>query len=156
MVYKPLLQIDIEYYRKIFDVNFHGCFHVTRALAPLMVESGGGSIVNQSSTAAYAMTTNGPYYGISKLAINGLTMAFAAELGPRKIRVNGIAPGPTMTEALRGVSEVALKRIVEQMPLARLGTTDEMADAVLFLLSDAASFITGQTICVDGGMVRKP
>ena len=156
MVYKPLLEVDIDYYRKIMDVNFHGSFHVTRAIAPMIIERGGGAIVNQSSTAAYAMTANGPYYGISKLATNGLTMAFAAELGPRNIRVNGIAPGPTMTEALSGVDDSVLERIVGQMPLGRLGTTEEMADTVLYLLSDDASFITGQTICVDGGMVRKP
>jgi len=156
MVYKPLLEVDIDYYRKIMDVNFHGSFHATRAIAPMIIERGGGAIVNQSSTAAYAMTANGPYYGISKLATNGLTMAFAAELGPRNIRVNGVAPGPTMTEALAGVDESVLERIVGQMPLGRLGTTEEMADSVLYLLSDDASFITGQTICVDGGMVRKP
>lgn len=156
MVYKPLLEVELDYYHRVMAVNFHGSFHVTRAVAPLMIARGGGAIVNQSSTAAYAMTANGPYYGISKLATNGLTMAFASELGSRNIRVNGIAPGPTMTEALKSVDEAIIARIVGQMPLGRLGTTDEMADAVLYLLSDDASFITGQTLCVDGGMVRKP
>ncbi|MET0361229.1 MAG: SDR family oxidoreductase, partial [Sphingobium sp.] len=86
----------------------------------------------------------------------GLTMNLAAELGPQGIRVNGVAPGPTLTDAMRQVDEQIITGILGQMPLGRLGTTDEQADAVLFLLSDDASFITGQTICVDGGMIRKP
>jgi 3-oxoacyl-[acyl-carrier protein] reductase len=98
----------------------------------------------------------GAYYGISKLGTNGLTMALSAELGPQNIRVNGVAPGPTLTDAMRQVDETIIAGIVATMPLGRLGRTDEQADAALFLLSDAAAFITGQTLCVDGGMIRKP
>jgi 3-oxoacyl-[acyl-carrier protein] reductase len=156
MRYEPLLTVDTAYYMKFMAVNQHGALFVTRAVAPQMIARGGGSIVNQSSTAAYLSGPVGAYYGISKLATNGLTMSLAAELGPQKIRVNGIAPGPTLTDAMRQVDPKIIDGIVAQMPLGRLGVTDEQADAALFLLSDAAAFITGQTLCVDGGMIRKP
>ena len=156
MRYEPLLTVDLSYYMKFMAVNQHGALFVTRAIAPQMIARGGGAIINQSSTAAYLSGAVGNYYGISKLATNGLTMALAAELGPKNIRVNGIAPGPTLTDAMRQVDEKIIQGIVAQMPLGRLGSTDDQADAALFLLSDAAMFITGQTICVDGGMIRKP
>ena len=156
MRYEPLLTVDLDYYMKFMAVNLHGALFVTRAIAPLIEARGGGAIVNQSSTAAYMSGAVGAYYGISKLGTNGLTMSLAAELGPKNIRVNGVAPGPTMTGAMQQVDENVIKGIVAQMPLGRIGHTDEQANAVLFLLSDEASFITGQTICVDGGMIRKP
>ena len=156
MRYEPLLSVDLDYYLKFMAVNLHGALFVTRAIVPLMEGRSGAAIVNQSSTAAYLSGSVGAYYGISKLGTNGLTMSLAAELGPRGIRVNGVAPGPTLTDAMRQVDEKVIQGIVAQMPLARLGDTNEQADAVLFLLSDAASFITGQTLCVDGGMIRKP
>jgi NAD(P)-dependent dehydrogenase (short-subunit alcohol dehydrogenase family) len=137
-------------------VNLHGALFVSRACVPSMIERGGGAIVNQSSTAAYMSGSAGAYYGISKLGTNGLTMALSAELGPKGIRVNGVAPGPTLTDAMRQVDPKIIEGIVGTMPLGRLGSTEEQADAVLFLLSDAAAFITGQTLCVDGGMIRKP
>lgn len=156
MRYEPLLTVDLDYYLKFMAVNLHGALFVTRAIVPLMEGRKGAAIVNQSSTAAYLSGAVGAYYGISKLATNGLTNSLAVELGARGIRVNGVAPGPTLTDAMRQVDESVIAGIVAQMPLGRLGDTNEQADAVLFLLSDAASFITGQTICVDGGMIRKP
>lgn len=156
MRYEPLMSVDLDYYMKFMAVNLHGALFVARAIVPLMEGRDGAAIVNQSSTAAYMSGSVGAYYGISKLGTNGLTMSLAAELGPKGIRVNGVAPGPTLTDAMRQVDEKVIANIVGQMPLGRLGDTNEQADAVLFLLSDAASFITGQTICVDGGMIRKP
>jgi len=155
MRYEPLLTVEVDYYLKFMAVNLHGALFVTRAVAPLIVARGGGAIVNQSSTAAYLSGPVGAYYGISKLGTNGLTAALAVELGARNIRVNGVAPGPTMTGAMKEVDETIIRNIVAQMPLGRIGETDEQANAVLFLLSDEASFITGQTICVDGGMIRR-
>ncbi|MFZ4687964.1 MAG: SDR family oxidoreductase [Polymorphobacter sp.] len=156
MVYSSLMAIDAEYYMKFMAVNLHGALWMTRAVVPLMEARGGGAIINQSSTAAY--TSGGPaaHYSISKLGTNGLTMSLAAELGPKNIRVNGVAPGPTMTDAMRQVDPKIIEGIVAQMPLGRVGDTNDQAEAVLFLLSDAAAFITGQTLCVDGGMIRKP
>jgi 3-oxoacyl-[acyl-carrier protein] reductase len=156
MRYEPLMSVDLDYYMKFMAVNLHGALFVTRACVPSMVARGGGAIVNQSSTAAYLSGSVGAYYGISKLGTNGLTMSLAAELGPQGIRVNGVAPGPTLTDAMRQVDPKIIEGIIGQMPLGRLGSTEEQADAVLFLLSDAAAFITGQTLCVDGGMIRKP
>lgn len=156
MRYDSLMSVDLDYYMKFVAVNQHGALFVTRAVVPLMLERGGGAIINQSSTAAYLSGSAGAYYGITKLATNGLTMALAAELGPQGIRVNGIAPGPTMTGALQQVDEKIISGIIGQMPLGRIGSTEDQADAVLFLLSDQAAFITGQTLCVDGGMIRKP
>lgn len=156
MRYEPLMSVDLDYYMKFMAVNLHGALFVSRAIVPLMEGRTGAAIVNQSSTAAYLSSAYGAYYGISKLATNGITMSLSAELGPKGIRVNGVAPGPTLTDAMRQVDEQIIAGILAQMPLGRLGDTNEQADAVLFLLSDAASFITGQTICVDGGMIRKP
>jgi NAD(P)-dependent dehydrogenase (short-subunit alcohol dehydrogenase family) len=155
MTYSPLMALDLDYYARFMAVNLHGAFYMTRAIVPLMEARGGGAIVNQSSTAAYTSGGMAAHYSISKLGTNGLTVNLAAELGPKNIRVNGVAPGPTMTDAMREVDETIIKNIVATMPLGRLGTTDDQAEAVLFLLSDAAAFITGQTICVDGGMVRR-
>jgi 3-oxoacyl-[acyl-carrier protein] reductase len=154
--YEPLLTVDFEYYMRIMAVNIHGALLVARSLVPQMIERGGGAIVNQSSTAAYIPSAVGGYYGISKLALNGLTMSLATELGPKNIRVNGIAPGATLTDAMRTVDSNVIQWMVGQTPLGRIATADEQADAALFLLSDAAAFITGQTLCVDGGMMRKP
>jgi NAD(P)-dependent dehydrogenase (short-subunit alcohol dehydrogenase family) len=156
MTYSSLMAIDHDYYMKFMAVNLHGALWMTRAIVPLMLERGGGAIVNQSSTAAY--TSGGPaaHYSISKLGTNGLTMSLAAELGPKNIRVNGVAPGPTMTGAMQQVDPKIIEGIIATMPLGRIGSTEDQADAVLFLLSDAAAFITGQTLCVDGGMIRKP
>jgi NAD(P)-dependent dehydrogenase (short-subunit alcohol dehydrogenase family) len=113
-----------------------------------------GAIVNQSSTAAWM---SAGYYGLAKLAMNGLTGALAKELGGRKIRVNAIAPGPTDTEALRTVVPEAFKKqLVASLALPRLGTPDDLVPTCLFLLSDAAAWITGQVINVDGGQIMRP
>lgn len=155
MKYEPLMTVDLSYYRRFMAVNMDGALIVSRAVVPHMKQCGGGAIVNQSSTAAFTSGSVGAYYGISKLATNGLTTSLAAELGPAGIRVNAIAPGPTDTEAMRQVDKAVIAGIVSQMPLGRLGSTDDIANALLFLLSDDASWITGQVLCVDGGMIRR-
>jgi len=148
------LTIDLAYYKRFMDVNLHGALIVTRAVYKSMAVRGGGAIVNGSSTAAYI---GYDYYGVAKLGLNGLTMSLARVLGPMNIRINGIAPGPTDTEATRTtVPSAVLEGIVSQLPLARLGTTQDITDTALFLLSDQAKWVTGQTWCVDGGMIRRP
>lgn len=156
MRYEPLLTVDLDYYYRFMQINLHGALLMCRAVAPAIIARGGGAIVNQSSTAAYLSGDPGAYYGISKLATNGITAALAAELGPAGVRVNGIAPGPTATEAMAQVDPAIIERIKSGLPLGRLGATDDIADACLFLLSDEARWITGQTLCVDGGMIRRP
>ena len=147
------LEIDMEYLEKFMRINMHGCLIMTRAAVDAMVAAGGGAIINQSSTAAWMAAG---YYGVAKLAVNGITQSLARELGGRNIRVNAIAPGPTDTPALRASASAYIDQIVQSMPLQRLGTPDDMGQAALFLLSDAASFITGQIINVDGGHIMRP
>lgn len=149
----PLLDVEWRYYQAFMNVNLNGALLCARACAPSMRARGGGAIVNQSSTAAWMGVG---YYGLSKLAINGLTHCLARELGPTKIRVNAIAPGPTDTEALaKQVPPAYIEQMVAQLPLSRLGTPHDMAQACLFLLSDAAAWITGHILAVDGGQITR-
>ena len=150
-----MTDVPYEYWRRFMSVNVDGCFLATRAVVPHMQKRGGGAIVNQSSSAAWLSRAG--YYGIAKLALNGITQNFATELGPKKIRVNAIAPGPTDTEATRtSTAEGLVDSIVSTLPLSRIGVLKDMSDALLFLLSDQASWITGQILCVDGGFIMRP
>lgn len=148
-----LLKVEWDYYQRFMDVNMHGVLLCTRACYRSMRKRGGGAIVNQSSTASWM---GAGYYGLAKLGVNGLTQCLARELGPQGIRVNAIAPGPTETEALRKTAGAFADHIVAQLPLARVGRTDDMVSTCLFLLSDAASWITGQVMNVDGGQIMRP
>ena len=148
---ESMLRVDWDYYKHFMNVNQDGALLCARACFRAMRERGGGAIVNQSSTAAWMGVG---YYGLAKLALNGLTHCLARELGPMKIRVNAIAPGPTDTEALdKQVPDAFRDQLVASIPLSRLGTPDDMADACLFLLSDAASWVSGQVFAVDGGQI---
>ncbi len=146
-----LLTVDLDYYKKFMNVNMDGALLCARACHKSMKERGGGSIVNQSSTAAWMGVG---YYGLAKLAMNGLTHCLSKELGHANIRVNAIAPGPTDTEALgKTVPESYKSQLVSGLALPRLGQPDDMASACLFLLSDASSWVTGQILAVDGGQI---
>ena len=148
-----LLGVDMDYYRRFMDVNMNGCLLATRAVVGSMIERGGGAIVNQSSTAAWMGVG---FYGIAKLAMHGITHSLARELGPRNIRINAIAPGPTDTDATRRqVHASILDGILSQMPLRRMGQPADMVGALLFLLSDDAGWITGHVLNVDGGQVMR-
>ena len=144
-----LLTVPLDYLTRFLQVNLMGALYCTRAVAPHMTD--GGAIVNQSSTAAWMASG---YYGLAKAGINHLTASLAMELGGRNIRVNGIAPGPTDTEATRSIVPAEFQdRMVQGLALKRMGTPEDMADTVLFLLSDAAGWLTGQVVSVDGGQV---
>ncbi len=148
-----LLTVPLDYYEKFMSVNQTGALLCTRAVYKSMIERGGGAIVNQSSSAAWM---GAGYYGIAKLALHAITHSLARELGPRKIRVNAIAPGPVDTEATRTtVPESILKGIVASMPLSRVGEPADMVGACLFLLSDDAGWITAQILGVDGGQIMR-
>jgi NAD(P)-dependent dehydrogenase (short-subunit alcohol dehydrogenase family) len=150
----PLIAVDWDYYRRFMDVNMNGALLCIRACFESMASRGGGSIINQSSTAAWMSMG---FYGIAKLALNGITQSVAREIGQFGIRVNAIAPGPTDTEATRTVApEQILKQILATMPLPRMGSVDDLVGTCLFLLSDEAAWLTGQIVNVDGGQIMRP
>lgn len=145
-----LLTVPWDYYKKFMGVNMDGALNVCRAVVPHM-RAAGGSIVNQSSTAAWVYSN---FYGLAKVGINGLTQQLAFELGWSKIRINAIAPGPIDTEATRTVTPGNIASdMVKRIPLQRMGTPGDLVGMCLFLLSDEASWITGQIFNVDGGQV---
>jgi len=148
MQFDLLISVDWDYYRKFMSVNMDGALVMTRACYPEMRKRGGGSIVNQSSTAAYLYSG---FYGLAKVGVNGLTHQLAHELGGMGIRVNAIAPGPTDTQATRTQAGDAAKDLVKGLALKRMGQPEDLVGACLFLLSDESSWVTGQIIAVDGG-----
>lgn len=148
-----LLSVEWDYYKTFMNVNMDGALLCTRAVVKSMKERGGGSIINQSSTAAWMGVG---YYGLAKLGMNGLTQCLAAELGPQGIRINAIAPGPTDTEALKKTAGDYADTLVASLPLARKGQPADMVEACLWLCSDGASWVTGQVVNVDGGQIRRP
>ncbi|MFG1793759.1 SDR family oxidoreductase [Nocardia sp. NPDC049149] len=145
-----LLTVPWDYYKKFMSVNMDGALNMTRAVWPHMRKNG-GSIVNQSSTAAWMYAS---FYGLAKVGINGLTQQLAFELGGSNIRINAIAPGPIDTDATKTVTpDVIVDDMIKRLPLKRMGTPEDLVGACLYLLSDEASWVTGQIVNVDGGQV---
>jgi 3-oxoacyl-[acyl-carrier protein] reductase len=150
MQFDLLLSVDWDYYKKFLGVNMDGALACTRACYRHMRRRGGGAIVNQSSTAAWLYSG---FYGLAKVGMNGLTQQLAHELGGMGVRVNAIAPGPIDTEATRKVVGTAAAELVGTLALKRIGQPADLVGMCLFLLSDEASWITGQIFNVDGGQV---
>jgi NAD(P)-dependent dehydrogenase (short-subunit alcohol dehydrogenase family) len=147
--------LPVEEWRRILDVNVIGALLCARECAASMAARGGGVIINQSSMASYLPP--GGAYGVSKLALNGLTMALAGELGADGTRVVAIAPGMISSDAV--VADLAQEHkdlVLRGQLLKRLGRTDDLVGVVLFLASAEAGFITAQTYVVDGGYVPRP
>jgi NAD(P)-dependent dehydrogenase (short-subunit alcohol dehydrogenase family) len=151
-VFKPILQTTYDEWRHVMATNLDGPFICTQAIAPLMLRQGGGSIVHIASISGLRASTLRVAYGTSKAALIHLMRQQAAELGTQGIRVNAVAPGPVETAMAAQVHTPAIRAGYRAaIPLGRYGTPREIADAVGFLCSDAASYINGQVLAVDGG-----
>ena len=151
-VFKPLLDTTFDEWQQVLATNLNGPFLCTRAAAALMLRHGGGSVVNIASISGLRASTLRVAYGTSKAALIHLTRQQAAELGDIGIRVNCIAPGPVDTAMAKLEHSAAIRADYhDAIPLGRYGTPQEIAAAIGFLCSDAASYIHGQTLAVDGG-----
>lgn len=152
---KPLPQISDAEWARTIDVTLTGTFQSMRAELEHMHSTGSGAIVNIASVAGIQSTPQLTPYGAAKHGVVSLTTSAAAENAAAGIRVNAVAPGPIETAALASLPEEARRGYAEEVPMKRLGKSEEIADAVAFLLSDAASFITGVTLPVDGGTLAR-
>ena len=151
-IFKPILQTSWEEWRHVLGTNLDGAFLCTQAAAPVMLKTGGGAVVNIASISGLRASTLRVAYGTSKGALIHLSKQQAIELGNAGIRVNVVAPGPVDTEMAKLVHSVAIRSdYYDTIPLNRYGTPEEIADAVGFLCSPAASYINGQVLAVDGG-----
>jgi gluconate 5-dehydrogenase len=146
--------MDVAKWQKVFDTNLTGAFLFAQAVAREMLKAGSGSIINIASVAGLRSAVHGPHYAAyvaSKAGLMGLTRELAASWGPHGIRVNAIAPGFFHSRLADPVIEIVEPMIKERNPIPRVGAEGELKGVALFLASDAASYITGQTLIVDGG-----
>ena len=139
-----------ENFKKIIDLNVNAVFNCSRAVVDYMKKNGGGVILNTSSMVSIYGQPSGCGYPASKFAVNGLTKSLARELGKDNIRVNAVAPGVTLTDMMKDVPDSVIEPIIKEIPLGRIGTPEDIANAFLFLASDMASYITGVILSVDG------
>jgi NAD(P)-dependent dehydrogenase (short-subunit alcohol dehydrogenase family) len=150
--FKPLLETTHAEWERVLAVNLSGPFLTVQAAAPLMAKNGGGAVVNITSISGLRASTLRVAYGTSKAALDHLTKQQAAELASLGIRVNAVAPGPVDTAMAKAVHSPAIRADYhDAIPLNRYGLEEEIAAAIFFLCSDQASYVTGQTLAVDGG-----
>jgi 3-oxoacyl-[acyl-carrier protein] reductase len=135
------------------NTNLKGIFHCTKVAAKIMMKQRSGKIINMTSVIGLMGNAGQANYAAAKAGVIGFTKATAKELASRNITVNAIAPGFITTDMTAILTEDVKAEMAKQIPLGRLGTPEDIAAAALFLASDAAAYITGQTITVDGGMV---
>ncbi len=147
----PLAEVPPEAFERVLRVTVQGTFLALREEVPLLLDAGGGAIVNMSSTAGSSAFAGGGPYVTAKHAILGLTKAAALDYASQGIRVNAVAPGPIDTHRLKAAPEEYRERARQAVPLRRLGEPEEVAEAVLWLCSPAASYVTGASLSVDGG-----
>lgn len=149
----PLEQITEAHFDRIFGLNVRGLLFITQAAAKAF-DSAGGSVVNISSMASTLTIPNGSVYGATKAAVDSMTRNLAAELGPRKIFVNSVLPGPVETEGTQAMENFEFFRtmVLPRTPLGRIGQPQDIASVVSFLVSEDAGWITGQIIPAAGGL----
>jgi 3-oxoacyl-[acyl-carrier protein] reductase len=147
-----LQKMSIEQFDAVIDVNLRGVFHCAQAVSRPMVERGCGVILNASSVVGLYGNFGQTNYAATKFGVIGFTKTWSRELGPKGVRVNAIAPGFVMTHILDTIPEKVLDDMKHRVPLHRLGTPEEIANAYCFLASDEASYVNGAVLEVSGGM----
>jgi NAD(P)-dependent dehydrogenase (short-subunit alcohol dehydrogenase family) len=147
----PLAEVPVEAFDSGIAVSLRGVFLSMRAEIPAMLRSGGGAIVNMSSTAGLQAVGGLASYVAAKHGVEGLTKVAALDYAAAGVRVNAVAPGPILTENLERAGAAAQEAAARAMPVERIGRPEEVAAAVVWLCSEAASFVTGTTLAVDGG-----
>lgn len=150
----PFTEMRFSGWEKVMKLNVDSIVHVCQAVGPHMLERGSGSVINVASVAGLGGTPTLSPYGASKAAVVSLTRSLAMEWGPKNVRVNALCPGWTATDLNRNLweNEDMSRLMTANVPMARWGKAEEMAGPALWLGSDASSFVTGQTIVVDGGL----
>lgn len=148
-----IMRMSKEDFESVIDVNLTGTFNVTKNVVPFMMKARSGKIINISSVVGVAGNAGQTNYAASKAGIIGFTKSLAKEIGSRNIQVNAVAPGFIETQMTEVLSDSVKEEISKNIPLKRMGTTSDVANLVKFLASDDSSYITGQVINVDGGMV---
>lgn len=150
---KLLLRMSIEDWEKVLSVNLTGAFHCVKAFAPHLLKQRSGKIVNISSVIGLMGNAGQANYSASKAGVIGLTKSLAREFAPRGVTVNAVAPGFIETAMTERLAEEVRAQMMSAIPLKRFGTVSDVANVVMFLLSDMSDYVTGQVICCDGGMV---
>lgn len=146
----PSLDADLAHFANVMNINVNGTYNMIHKLLPHFIEKKGGVIVNFSSMVSKNGQQLGVAYPASKFAINGLTISLARELGPHGIRVNAIAPGVTNTDMVKVLPKEQIEPVKQMIPLKRIGEPEDVANAVLFLASDMASYVSGEILYCDG------
>ena len=141
-----------DHFSKIMDLNVNAVINGILPMVEIMKQQGGGCILNTSSMVSICGQPSGVAYPTSKYAVNGLTWSLARELGPFHIRVNAVAPGITRTDMVAALPKEMIQPLINRIPLRRIGETEDVANAFLFLASDMASYVTGEILSVDGAM----
>ena len=148
----PSLEMKIDDWKRVLDVNLNGTLYCCLAVLPQMIQQQYGKIVNVSSTTAKTPHRNAaPSYGASKAAVNYLTQHLALEMAPQGIYVNAVCPGPVETDMTAEWPPSYRAQVLSRVPLGKLGSTNNVADVVLFLASPMSNFVTGETININGG-----
>jgi 3-oxoacyl-[acyl-carrier protein] reductase len=150
---EPAGTMTDEAFDSVLSVNLRGVFHCARAVVPHMIRAGGGVIVNASSIVGIYGNFGQTNYAAAKAGVIAFTRTWSRELGKYNIRVNAIAPGFIATEMIRTIPDKVMQNMLAHTPLGRMGQPEDVAEAYVWLASDAASFITGAVLSVDGGLV---